>query len=138
MAIDRGDDRLLDLQAARESTAEMPVDLLPAQRPLAIARDQGLEIGAGGEGLVAGASEDSDLQRGISVEAAPGPSQLGIGRGIERVHRLRPVDGHLEKRTCDSVDDGHLLLLYLCKGVNARSWPRMTARKGASVRRTRA
>ena len=108
VAVDRGDDRLPHLEAAVQQLALLREHELGERSRRA---DEGLEIGAGGERLVAGAGHDRHADLGVVAHAAPRVREAGVVLGVHRVHALRTVDGDGRDVIRDVDVDGHGVLL---------------------------
>ena len=108
------DDGLPDLHAAGDA-AESRVVVAPSG-PWFAERlwDHLLQIGAGGERLLAGSGQDRHPRLRVVAEPHPGVDQLPVRLGIDRVHGLGPVqrDRH----------DVVLLLVEKSHG-SPRGWP---------------
>ena len=96
VAVDRRDDRLVDLEAARDAAEAGAVGKARAElgrRAAGVVHRVGLEVGAGAEGLVARAGDDRDPRLVVRREFAPALDQPVIGREVEGIHLLGAVDG---------------------------------------------
>jgi hypothetical protein len=86
-AVHRRDDRLEEVVARREAAEARARD-----RRHAVLGGP-LEVVAGGERLLAGAGQDGDPDVVVGRERVPHAVHLLVRRRVQRVHRLRAVDG---------------------------------------------
>src|SRR5699024_5091511 len=99
-AADGGDDRFAHIGQSR-----------PAGEPVGLVRGGEVEVrhlldvGTGGEGLVA-AGDDDRLDLVIGVERGGRIGDVGEHLQVERVERLRPVDGDRGDAGVDIGEDG--------------------------------
>ena len=94
-AVDRGQDRLVDVEPARDAAEAVSGDeALPelGRRRCAEGDGVGLQVRAGAEGLRAGTRQHGDARLLVGVEGAEGLDQRLVSCEVERVHLLRPVD----------------------------------------------
>ena len=108
VAVDRRHDRLVDGEAAGDAAEARPFREAPAEfgrRAPGVVHGVGLEVGAGAEGLVASPGEHGDPRRVVRREFPPARDQPVVGREIERVHLVRPVDGDQAHGTLRLVAD---------------------------------
>ena len=63
-----------------------------------------LDVGAGGEGLVA-AGEDDGADLPVALQIVEGRAEIGDQRRVQGVERLRPVEGDDADRTLPLEED---------------------------------
>ena len=112
IAVDGGDGGLPDFEPALEVpvVAGLPQVAAGTVRMLARVVDggaPGTDVGASGEGAIAGAGDDGDPELGIVAKGGPGVVQLDVHRAVEGVECLRTIEGDPGDLALRFVTDGH-------------------------------
>jgi hypothetical protein len=117
-AVDRGDDRLGQVETGGQAGEAA------GRGVVAAASVQNFQVAAGAERAISRPGDHRDPGLGIGREAVEDRRELFMGRRMERVHDLRPVDGH-EGDPAVAADGAELGCFHGRLPVSLGLWPRL-------------